>query len=93
MSKNKSPISLSLSLIINTLAPDLNGIGILQLKDRPSGFEKKVVSNFTTLASPYPKKSPKGTSTAGFTEPSQKNCNRIDLSISGERSLTVNHIR
>ena len=48
-----------------------NGIGIKQLKLRPSGSENRALSNAVRRPRPMPKKSPTGAATAGSASPSQ----------------------
>ena len=82
-----------LSLVTTILAPDLNGIGIQQLKLLPSGLENRALSNVAILPRPWQKKSPKGALTAGLHWPSQYISNLIPLSVSGVRLFIVTHIR
>ena len=59
------------SLIKTIFAAVLNGIGIVKLKERPSGFENNAFLYALDLPSPKPKKSPIGAETAGVLLPSQ----------------------
>ena len=59
------------SLIKTIFAAVLNGIGIVKLKERPSGFENNAFLYALDLPRPKPKKSPIGAETAGVLLPSQ----------------------
>ena len=59
------------SFVIVRRARLRNGMGTKQLKERPSGLEKRADSNGTCRANGSPKKSWRGASTEGQSCPSQ----------------------
>src|SRR5690349_23168556 len=81
------------SLMITIFAAVLKGMGMLQLKDLPSGSEKNSLSKGVLRPKPIPKKSPRGADTAGVLELSQYISKRNERSITGERSFTVSQMR
>src|SRR5215212_6624485 len=73
--------------------PVLNGMGTIELKLRPSGFENSADSKVIVRPRPCPKKSPTGALTAGVFAPSQYMSIRRPRSIRGLRSGKVIQMR